>query len=278
MLAWRAASLLLVALVQLACYRAPDWWEHDSAWHTELVQPTKRIDSSAAIDPRSGGLAFDEGYALYIATSAVGLSFASADDLLETLHKHPRTSKDDHSIGHSWILLESPDGRLECGLTGEYGVTSPTYYEAFLERVRQHDPNPVAAIWESKPDGKFHDGSDSHRPTFVARIPITRDQHARLIDYVTHYDYSRFSLVDRQCTDFAAGAARVVGIELGHRIRIELPPRVFFRGRVIQIWQDDKYRILEIGTPDLLEDDLKTLVKQGYATDATRWYLDDSAG
>jgi hypothetical protein len=41
----------------------------------------------------------------------------------------------------------------------------------------------------------------------------------------------------------------------------------------LRVWTDPKYRVLEYSTPDVLEEDLRSLAQFGIGTDATAWYL-----
>jgi hypothetical protein len=40
-----------------------------------------------------------------------------------------------------------------------------------------------------------------------------------------------------------------------------------------RVWTDPQYRILEYGTPDVLEVDLRQLARIGIGSDVTKWYL-----
>jgi|CXWL01.1.fsa_nt_gi hypothetical protein len=273
----RTLGVLCLTSIILACSSVPKWWAIEQQWHMEPIRSAVRLNSHAVRDAQSGNLNGDKGYALYIATSAVGLSLRDADSFLETFHHHPRTTKNDHTLGHAWLLLESPVDLRESGHTGEFGVEFPTYYETFLEKMRIGDPNPISALWETKQDGKFHDGADHYIPTLVVRLSITREQHRQILAYISDYDYAQFSVIGGQCTDFVAGAARLAGVELANRVAIDLPPKIYYHGRTMGLWTDRRYRHIEIATPDILEEDLFRLIREGYAEDATKWYLQDDS-
>jgi len=67
--------------------------------------------------------------------------------------------------------------------------------------------------------------------------------------------------------------AALAGINLIHRIRLTFPPETKFLGRMLRVWTDPQYRILEFSTPEVLEEDLRQLARIGIGSDATEWYL-----
>jgi hypothetical protein len=67
--------------------------------------------------------------------------------------------------------------------------------------------------------------------------------------------------------------AALAGINLTHRIRLTLPPETEVWGQMRHVWTDPQYRILEYGSPDVLEVDLRQLAKLGIGSDVTEWYL-----
>jgi len=214
----------------------------------------------------------DTGYALYLLAFPVGMSFSDSNAFLQTLHKHPKTGWKDHNVGHGWIIVESPEQTIECGHTGEDGIERPAYYQGVFEKIRARDPNPIAYLWEEFDDGRFVNGSNGHVPAFVAKLPITAAEHARLIEYINSYDYKHFSLVRKHCTEFVAGAAEIMGVNLVTKVRLKIPREVHFRGKRYTLWTDARYEYLTFGSPDVLDSDLRQLVKEGIAEDAAAWY------
>ncbi len=144
---------MLVVLV--SCSLPPSTWQTDKLWKVELVRPEGRLNPNARLYSNTEKLREEAGYYLYLLTDAVGISFADAEAFLETLHKHPRGSKASKTVGHAWIMLESPEEILEVGHTGEFGIVSETYSQRFVRKIRQGDPDPISALWARLPDGKL---------------------------------------------------------------------------------------------------------------------------
>jgi hypothetical protein len=67
--------------------------------------------------------------------------------------------------------------------------------------------------------------------------------------------------------------AELAGIKLIYRIRLTLPPEAKFLGRTQHFWTDLQYGILEFGTSEVLEVDLRRLAQMGIGSDVTAWYL-----
>ncbi len=264
-----AAALLVAAALLAGCAKPPLDWEVEKRWRTRVLAPPERLDASLYRPGDPSG-----EYNLYLLTHAVGLSFEDAGTLMETLYKHPRGDKKAGTVGHAWVMLESPDELLEFGHTGEYGARKPTYYDGFYEYVRDDHPDPASYLFEDLTDGRYHEGNEGHEPTFVAKIPIDAAAHARIRAFMDAYPYPTFSMVDQVCTDYVSGIAAQAGVNLAHRIELEFPPEVWFRGRTIPMWTDPRYRDFEVGSPDVLEEDLRALVEAGIATDVTAWYVD----
>ena len=271
-----AAAGLLAAVLSVAasgCAR-PDalagQWDANFA---EPVRPPAELTGSASTDPATGRLTGDEGYALYLLTDAVGIEFFTPERFLTTLHKHPRGGKEDESIGHCWLILDSPRKLIECGHTGEFGLERPTYYRGVMRRVREGHADPVGYLWETMHDGEFHRGPGTHRPTFVLGLPITAEQHEAIYDYINGYDYGPFRLVGHACTDFVAGAAELAGLRIMHQVRLRIPHDVRLEGRTIHLRTSRKYATITVGSPDLLEAHLRRLARRGVGWDATKWYF-----
>jgi hypothetical protein len=104
-------------------------------------------------------------------------------------------------------------------------------------------------------------------------MPITRQRHQLINEYVMQRKYDQFGVRSNNCTDMVIEAAALASINLIHRIRLTLPPETKVWGRTARVWTDPQYRILEYGTPDVLETDLRQLAQLGIGSDATAWYL-----
>jgi hypothetical protein len=92
-------------------------------------------------------------------------------------------------------------------------------------------------------------------------------------EYMLQRKYDQFGVRSNNCTDMAVEAAALAGINLIHRIRLTAPQEVKFLGRMLRVWTDPKYRIVEFSTPEVLEADLRQLAQLGIGSDVTEWYL-----
>jgi hypothetical protein len=234
-------------------------------WSAQPIVIVCRFAPDADLDPATGMPVGDDGYSFYILTEPANWDFSDASSLLFSIWLRPSA--------HSWILLESPGNCLEFGHTGNFGREKPRYNEGVMQRVRDGDPNPIAYLWQTMSDGQFQIGKPKRPPTFVWRMPITRRRYQMIDEYVTQRKYDLFGLRTSNCADFVMETAALAGINLTHRIRLTLPPEAKFWGRTLRVWTDPQYRILEFGTPEVLEVDLRQLVQIGIGSDATAWYL-----
>jgi hypothetical protein len=169
-------------------------------------------------------------------------------------------------------MLESPGDRLECGLNGNFGLEKPKYDDGVGQKMRDGDPDPISYLWETMSDGRLEIHHGERRPTYVWRMPITRLRHQQIHQYVAQWKFDQIGLQTNNCVDFVVGAAEVAGVSLIHRVRLTLPREARVLGRTLRTWTDPRYRILEYGTPDVLEVDLRHLARFGIGTDVTEWY------
>jgi hypothetical protein len=234
-------------------------------WSAQPIVIVCRFSPDADLDPATGTPVGDEGYYLYILTEPAYWDFSDATSLLYSIWQRPSE--------HSWIILESPRNRLESGHTGNFGLEKPRYHEGVMQRVRAGDPNPIAYLWHTMSDGQFKIGKPNRPPTFVWRMPITQRRHQVIYEYVMQRKYDQFDLRTNNCVDMVVETAALAGINLIHRIRLTLPPEAKFWGRMLRVWTDPQYRILEFSTPEVLEVDLRQLAQIGIGSDATEWYL-----
>jgi len=241
-------------------------------WRAEVIEVPSPFGPNAVLDTTGRHFRGDAGYRLHLLVDAVGIDFSSSLTFCETLRKHPKGPRKARTVGHCWLILESPEGILECGHTGEFGYKKPTYYRGLLRRLAAGDPNPSAYLFESMSDGRFHRGPGGHAPTVAASMPITRDQHRAILNYINTYDYKDFRMTGQACNDFPAGAAALAGLRVSHQIRLTLPAEVVYRGTKRRLWTDDKYREIVIGSPDVLERFLGHLVREGVLEDSLEWY------
>jgi hypothetical protein len=234
-------------------------------WSAQPISVNCRFAPDADFDPTTGTPLGDEGFNLYILTVAANWDYRDSSSFLWTLWRRP--------WGHSWLMLESPEGRLECGQTGDFGGARPRYHEGVKQRLDDGHPNPIAYLWETMSDGRCEIGKPELLPSFVWRMPISRERYQLLREYLAHRDSGHFGIRSHNCTDLVTEVAALAGINLIHRVRLTLPPEKTFWGMTLRVWTDPQYRILEYSTPDVLEVDLRHLAEFGVGIDATEWYL-----
>ena len=237
-----------------------------AGWSAQPIVGMCRFAPDADLDPATGTPVGDEGYYLYILTEAANWDFSDASSLVFAIWRRP--------WAHSWIILESPQDRLEFGHTGDFGLKTPRYHEGVMQRGRAGDPNPIAYLWQTMSDGQFQQGKPNRPPTFVWRMPITQRRYQLIYEHVMQRKYDQFGLRSNNCTDMVAETATLAGINLIYRIRLTLPPETKFLGKTLRVWTDPQYRILEFSTPEVLEVDLRQLAQIGIGSDVTAWYLD----
>jgi hypothetical protein len=235
-------------------------------WSAQPIAIMCRFAPDADLDPATGTPMGDEGYYLYILNEAANWDYSSTTSFLFSLWQRP--------WAHSWLMLESPQDRLEFGHTGDLGLEKPRYHVGVLQRVRHGDPNPIAYFWQMMSDGKFQIGKPPRPPTFIWRMPITRRRYQLIYEYVMHRKYDQFGARSNNCTDMVIETAALAGINLVHRIRLTWPQETKVLGRTRRVWTDPQYRILEFSACDVLEVDLRQLARSGIGSDVTEWYLD----
>lgn len=234
-------------------------------WNVQPIGIVCRFTPDADLDPATRTPVGDEGYYLYILNEAANWDYSDTTSLLFSIWRRP--------WAHSWLMLESPQGRLEFGHTGDFGQTKPRYHDGVFQKMRDGDPNPIAYLWQTMSDGQFQLGKPNRPPTFVWRMPITKRRYQLIHEYVMQRKYDQFGVRSNNCTDMAIETAALAGINLIHRIRLTLPSETKVWGRTGRVWTDPQYRILEYGTPDVLDADLRQLAKLGIGSDVTDWYL-----
>ena len=234
-------------------------------WSAQPIEIVCRFAPDADLDPATGTPVGDEGYYLYILNEAANWDYSSATSYLFSIWQRP--------WGHSWLILESPQDRLEFGHTGDLGQAKPRYHVGMLQRVRHRDPNAIAYFWQTMSDGLLQIGKPNRPPTFVWRMPITRRRYQLIYEYVMHRKYDQFGVRSNNCTDMVIETAALAGINLIHRIRLTWPPETKVLGRMRRVWTDPQYRILEYSSSDVLDVDLRQLARSGIGSDATEWYL-----
>jgi len=235
-------------------------------WSAQPLTISCRFAPDADLDPATGKPVGDDGYFLYILTDSAGhRDFSNPLTVAVSFRKNPG--------GHSWIILESPQGRQAYGHNGNFGQEKLHYLEGVYQRFRDDHPNPIAYLWELMDDGRLETGMSDRTPTFVWRIPITKQRHQLIHEYVLKRKHANFSLRDNNCVDMVTDAAALAGINLVHRLRLTIPEETEILGKKLRAWTDPQYRILEFSTPDVLLMDLRQLALFGIGSDVTEWYL-----
>jgi hypothetical protein len=234
-------------------------------WTAQPIGIVCRFAFDADLDPATGTPVGDEGYYLYILNEGANWDYSDASSLVFSIWLRP--------WAHSWLILESPRDRLEFGHTGDLGITSPRFHDGVYQKIREGDPNPIAYLWQTKSDGQLQIGKPNRPPTFVWRMPITLRRYQLIHEYMMQRKYDQFGVRSNNCTDFVAEAAALAGINLIHRIRLTLPQETKVLGKTLRVWTDPHYRILEYGTPEVLDADLRQLARLGIGSDVTESYL-----
>lgn len=234
-------------------------------WTAQPIAVASRFTPDADLDPGTGTPVGDEGYHLYILNEAANWDYSVASSLLFSIWQRP--------WAHSWLILETPWDRMEFGHTGDFGITRPRYHDGVFQGIRDGEPDPIAYLWKTMPDGQLQVGKPNRSPSFVWRMPITRRRHQLIYEYMMRRKYDQFGVRSNNCTDLVLETAALAGINLIHRIRLTLPPEAKVWGRTRRVWTDPRYRILEYGTPDVLDTELRQLARLGIGSDATKWYL-----
>jgi hypothetical protein len=233
-------------------------------WSAQPIPIARRFTHDAELHCATRTPVGDAGYYLYILTSAAAWDYASTRSFISSHARQP--------WGHSWLILENPTNRFECGLNGNLGLEQPKYADGVSQRFRNGDPDPVSYLWTTMSDGELQLGSANRAPTFVWRLPITRRQHHRIQNHVLQWKFDQIGVSSNNCVDLVAEAATLAGIGLMHRIRLTLPSQTRIWGKTLRVWTDPKYQVLEYSTPDVLEVDLRHLARLGIGCDVTKWY------
>ena len=257
------AAILLAGLTVGCSHRLHAPMQPDG-WSAQPVVLADRFMPDADLDPATGAPVGDAGHFLYILTESPDWDFSQVSSLISSICWRPGA--------HSWLVLESPEDRLECGQTGDFGRDKPRYYRGVMQRIRDGHPDPIGYLWHTMTDGQLQIGQPNRPPTFVWRMPITQRRYRLIHDRLTQRNYDLFGVRSDNCTDLVAEIAELAGIHLIHRIHLTVPPKARLLGRTVRLWTDPQYRILEFSTPEVLEADLRQLARLGIGSDATKWY------
>lgn len=231
---------------------------------------------------------------LVLLVSSTKLDYADYSQLARNLTK--RGYLKGGFVGHSWVYLHGWEGGreqvIETGLSpkgdgslhyfrgvldlAEYGYVDPTPEQ---RRNPRHEPNPISYLWRVHQNGHLHSAQKAREatPTFAARVDLTETQYReikRLLDPALP-DYNLFQLNGQQCSSFVARVAATTGLELEHKIRIEIPSSIEVMGKRVRLWEDPQYSSITLSSPDMLERSLRQAVSIGRAREALGWYQAD---
>ena len=210
----------------------------------------------------------EDGYALWLMTKTVGVHLS--DGAVRFRNPGPKQNAGKKSrVGHSWLILESPDERIECGHTASRGKLSPRYDRAIGRLIKQGHPNPVSYLERSLPCGRRHGHVAFLTPSFALRIPLTRARYESVRNYIDAYDFSTFSVANHQCTGFVAGAAAAAGLKVASAFRLHVPSTALLKGEERILWTDPQYATILLPSPDVLETSLRRLAAAGFGEDVT---------
>jgi hypothetical protein len=264
------AGLLAIIVIGAAgcAHSAPRLYApmQPDGWSAQPISITWRFAPDADLDPATGTPVGDEGYYLYILTQAADWDHSTVKSFLLSLARRP--------WGHCWLILESPENRLECGHNGNFGKLKPDYAAGVNRKYKDGDPNPISYLWETMSDGVCEMGNPNRRtPTFVWRMPITKRRYELIYEYLMQRKYDQIGVRANNCVDMVTDAAKLAGINFVHRMRLTWPAEKKILGQTVRVWTNPEYRILEFSTPGVLEVDLRYLAQFGIGSEATDWYL-----
>ncbi len=232
----------------------------------------------------------ESDYFLVVLVDARHLDYTCSENLLGNLVKNPETGCTDGRVGHAWILLKGNGRVLEGGHSGELGVTEPKYLDGIMNYIEYgranptdeekekplYEPNPARYLWSDLHDGYFEKGRGRHKPTFAAKIDLTKEQFEKIVAYIhpKSYNYCDYSFTRHQCCTFVADVAALADWTIEPELFFTLAQQVEVGGRRMQLWTDPLYSQITLATPDMVEKSLIESVKSGRAQYALDWYLE----
>lgn len=216
---------------------------------------------------------------LIILVDARHLDYCNTDSLLKTMVKHPSDGSKNGDVGHAWIYLQGTvDGKttvIEGGHSGETGRFQPKYFEGVMDLIEEHDdPNPIRYLWSTQHDGFFEAGPGYHVPTYAIKVDLNEEQFKDILAFMDpeNYLYIQYSLTTHQCCTFVQKIAQISGLSLEYKITFPIQQKVTFCGTTMQLWKDDAFSQITLGSPDVLEKSLMQCVAEGKAEYALDFY------
>lgn len=224
---------------------------------------------------------WESDYFLIIFVDAPHLDYTDNYSFLRTVACHPRDGSKQRDFGHVWIYLQGMvDGKamyIYGGHSGERGITQAKYFDGIMNYIDygyanptsqqlqcpRYEENPVKYLWETQYDGFFEQGSGNHSPSFAVKMDLSQDQFYQILNFIQHYDYTRYALTGNQCSSFAAQVASLAGLNLECEVTISLDQNLYLSRERIRLWKDLRYSQLTIATPDMVEKSLMEAVRKG---------------
>jgi hypothetical protein len=273
-----AIVFIIFALV-CSCAHAPptESWKKQYS-HLQRVRPQNRSIT-------------ETDYYIVFLVAAYHLDYLDNRALIHSLIDYGRRKGD---IGHSWVYLkgikDSEPYILEGGQSGQLGKTEPRFYEGVNNYIKfgyadpsnsqkanpRYEPNPIKYLWEDLEDGFFQKGNGGHRPTYAAKVDLTKRQFNRILDFMDpgQYDYETFSLVGNQCSSFVAEVASIAGLPVEDKVTVKIASSMMIGKKEYRLWTDPKYSEITFSSPDVIERSLMEAVSEGRAEYALGWYFD----
>lgn len=195
-----------------------------------------------------------EPYFIVFLVNARHLDTSSLPKFIRSLSKHP-------NVGHAWIYLHG-DQIVEGGHSGELGIYQPRYADGVMDHLEWGVKNPVRYLWSSQCDGFFQKGNGGHRPTFAAKVDLSKEQYEQILAFINSYPFYEYSLTKNQCCTFLKQIGAIIGLDLAVEATLKIDQWILLDGRRYQMWEDSRYSKLVFSSPDVLEASLKRLVKE----------------
>ncbi len=238
----------------------------------------------------------EEEYFLVILVNARHLDYTDTCSFFHTVAKHPSDGSTTGDLGHAWIYLQGKIGGqthvLEGGHSGERGRLQARYFDGIMNyndwgyanptiaqmQNPRYEPNPVKYLWSTLNDGFFQKGAGGHRPTYAAKVSLTKQQYHLIVNFIRSYPYQFYSLTQQQCSTFVSQVASLADFYVESMTPMTIQPRVYYGGVWVRLWDDPSYACIALATPDLIEKGLMKAVKDGRAEYALDWYLRRNKG
>lgn len=225
----------------------------------------------------------DEEYFLVIFVDAYHLNYQSVESFIRSIRALPQKKRNVSSMGHAWIYLYGramgKEFSLEGGHSGERDLTTPSYFEGVANYLSygyvsyqeglptRVEPDPIHYLWTEREDGFFQRGSGGHKPTFAAKVVLTKEQFSQILSFIkpSRYPYSRYSLTEWNCCTFVQKVAFLADLHIDCRKTYNIERETTLFGTRLQLWTDTRYSQITIITPDTIEEALIKAVNENRA-------------